>query len=79
MFRTNNKLKSCENVFENKGYCAFVMRSEEYKILELNWYKKTEKKPSTIYTGIKPLIKKLDGCNNNPEKSSATKVGGHIP
>ena len=32
-----------------------------------------------IYTDIEYLIKKTDGCENNPEKSSATKIGQHIP
>ena len=26
-----------------------------------------------------PLIEKIDGCKNNPENSSTTKVGEHIP
>ena len=25
------------------------------------------------------MIKKIDGCTNNPEKSPATKIGKHIP
>ena len=25
------------------------------------------------------LIEKIDGCKNNPERSSLTKVGKHVP
>ena len=32
-----------------------------------------------IYTDIESLIKKMDGCSNNPESSSTTKIGEHIP
>ena len=35
--------------------------------------------PHIIYAVIEYLIKKVDGCANNPENSSATKIGGHIP
>ena len=31
-----------------------------------------------IYADIKSLIKKIDGCTNNPENSSTTKAGNHI-
>ena len=32
----------------------------------------------TIYSDLEALIKKIGGCVNNPEKSSTTKIGGHI-
>ena len=32
-----------------------------------------------IYAGMESLIKKIAGCANNPENSSATKIGEHIP
>ena len=31
--------------------------------------------PYIICADLEPLIKKIDGCLNNPEISSATKVG----
>ena len=31
--------------------------------------------PYIIYADIESLIKKIDGCENNSEKSSATKIG----
>ena len=32
-----------------------------------------------IYADIESLIKKINGCSNNRENSSTTKVGEHIP
>ena len=32
-----------------------------------------------IYADIKSLIKKIDGCANNSDNSSTTKIGKHIP
>ena len=35
--------------------------------------------PYIIYADIESLIRKIDGCANNPENSSTTKIGDHIP
>ena len=34
--------------------------------------------PYIIYFDLESLIEKRDGCVNNPEKSSTTKIGEHI-
>ena len=35
--------------------------------------------PYIIYVDIESLIVKTDGCANNPENSSTTKIGKHVP
>ena len=50
------------------------MPSEKDKISEFSQYMKSDKMPYIIYADIEPLIKKTDGCANNPENSSATKI-----
>ena len=35
--------------------------------------------PYIIYADLESLIKKVERCANNPEKSSTTKIGEHIP
>ena len=55
------------------------MPSEKDNILEFNQYMKSDKMSCIIYADIETLTKKIDGCANNPEKSSATKIGEHIP
>ena len=49
------------------------------KILKLNQNKKSDRAPFIFYTDHKPVIEKIDGCKNNPENSSTTKVSEHIP
>ena len=55
------------------------MTSEKDKILEFKQYMKSDKMPYIIYTDIESLIRKIDGCGNNPEKSSTMKIGETIP
>ena len=55
------------------------MPSEDTKILELNHCCKSDKAPFIIYADLESLIEKIDGCKNNPEKSSMTNVSEHIP
>ena len=52
---------------------------EDAKILELNQFQKSDEVPLIIYAHLECLIEKIDGCKNNPENSSATKLGEHIP
>ena len=40
---------------------------------------KLNKIPYIIYANIESLIKKIDGCGNNSENSSTTKIDEHIP
>ena len=55
------------------------MPSEKGNILEFNQYMKSQKMPYIIYGDIESLIKKIDGCANNPEKFSTIKIGKYIP
>ena len=54
------------------------MPSEEDNILEFNQYMKSDKILYIIYADIESLIEKIDGCANNQENSSTTKIGEHI-
>ena len=54
------------------------MLSEKKCILEFKQNVKSNKMPYIIYADIEYLIKKIDGCANNPENSSATKIVEHI-
>ena len=64
---------------ENKDFCNVIMPSEDTKILEFNQYQNSDKAPFIIYADLECIIEKIDGCKNNPENSSATKVSKHIP
>ena len=62
-----------------KIFCGIVMPSEKDDILEFNQYMKSDKMPYIIYADIESLIKKTDGCANNPKKASTRKIDEHIP
>ena len=66
-------------ICENKDFCNVIMPSEDIKILEFNQNQKSDKAPFVIYAYLECLIETIDGCKNNPEKSSTTKVSKHIP
>ena len=55
------------------------MPSEKDNTLEFSQFMKSNKIASIIYADIESLIKKIDGYANNPEKSTTTKLGEHIP
>ena len=57
----------------------YVLPSQKDDILIFNQYMKSDKTPYMIYADLESLIKKIDACANNPEKSSTTKIGEHIP
>ena len=77
-FRTKNKLESHRKKCENKDFCSVIMPSEDTKILEFNQYQKSDKAPFIIYADLECIIKKADGCKNNPDNSYTTKVSEHI-
>ena len=35
--------------------------------------------PYIIYAGMESLVKKINGCANNPENSLTVKIGEYIP
>ena len=78
-FRTENKLESQEKVCKNKDFCGTVLPSEKDRILELHEYMKSGKMSYIIYADIESLIRKIDGCANNLENSSTTKISEHTP
>ena len=77
--KTKTNLNGIKKVCENKDFCNIIMLFEDTKILELNQYQKSDKLPFIIYANLECLIEKIDGCKNNPESLSATKLGEHIP
>ena len=56
-----------------------MIPSDDTKILAFNQYQKSNKITFIIYGDLKSLIKKVNGCKNNPEKSSTRKISEHIP
>ena len=78
-FATEKNLKSPKKVCQNKGFCKVIMPYQDIKVLEFNQNQKSDKAPFIIYADLKWIIENIDGCKNNPENSSTTKVSEHIP
>ena len=73
------KIESHKKACENRDFCNVIKLSEDTKILEFNKNQKSDKAPFIIYADLECIIEKIDGCKNNPENSSTTKVSEHIP
>ena len=72
------------NQYKKSDEPSFIIYADlkyliDSKILEFNQYKKSDKPTFIIYVDLKCLIEETDGCKNNPENSSITKVVEHIP
>ena len=59
-------------------FAAVQCLLKKTKILEFNQYHKAHMSPFIIYADLESLIKNVDECKNNPEKSYATNVGKQI-
>ena len=58
---------------KKKIFFSVVMPSKDTKILEFKQHQRSDKKPFIIYVDLDSLIKIIDGCKNNLEKSSTIK------
>ena len=54
------------------------MPFEDTKVLEFNQYLKSGKMMYIIYSSLEYLIKRINLCNNKPEKSNTTNLGENI-
>ena len=78
-FMTENKLKIHKKISKNYDFCGVEMLSEKNNILKFSQHEKLNKMPYIIYADLECLVKRIKGCEKNPEISSTTKVGEHIP
>ena len=69
-FHSENKFKSHEKVCKNKNFSRILMPSQKDNMLKFNQYMKLDKMTYIIYSDFESLIKIIDGCVNNSEKSS---------
>ena len=68
-----------KTVSGNKDFYNVFMPSKDTKVLELTWYRKTDKKLFIIYADLECIIEKIDRCKSNPENSSTTKLINLLP
>ena len=51
-FSTKNKLESHKKICENKDFCVIVVLSKDTKVLQFNWYRKSDKTSPIIYADL---------------------------
>ena len=55
------------------------MPSEKNNILKFNQYTKLENMSYIIYVDHECLVKRIEGCASNAQRSSTIKIGEHAP
>ena len=78
-YSTKNKLEKHKKICENHDYCHVDMPTKENNIIKYNQGEKSIKMPFTIYADLECLLEKMSTCQNNPNKSSTTKINKQTP
>ena len=78
-YTTEKKLRKHEKVCENHDFCNLKMPDEDNKILKYVSGEKSLKFPFVVYADLECLLKKINACQNNPEKPYTEKKATHRP
>ena len=78
-YRTKNKLEAHKKTCENHDYCHVEMPTEDNNMIKYNHGEKSMKLLFLIYADLECLLEKVSTCQNNPNKSSTTKINKHTP
>ena len=78
-YATKNKLKEHKEICNNHDSCCIEMPRWFEEILKCNPGEKSLKAPFAIYLDLEFLLKNLQYCQNNPEKSYTEKKARHEP
>ena len=78
-YRTKNKLETHKKICEKHDYCNVEMPIKGNNAIKYNHGEKSMKSPFVIYADLECLLEKMSTCQNNPKKSSATKINKHTP
>ena len=75
-YRTNKTLKKHMKVCEDKDY-SYVEMPEKDTFIKYHPGVKCMRAPFVIYADLESLLKKMDTCINDPDKSSTTQINIH--
>ena len=56
-----------KKVCESKDFCNVIMPFKYTKILQFNQNQKSDKAPFIMYADLECIIKRTDGCKDNPK------------
>ena len=78
-YSTKNKLEAHKKICENHNYCHVEMPTKDNNTIKYNHGEKSMKLPFAIYADLECLLEKMRTCQNNPNKSSTTKINKYTP
>ena len=78
-YSTKNKVEAHKKICENHDYCHVEMPTKDNNIIKYNHGEKSMKLPFVTYADLECLLEKVSTCQNNPNKSSTTKINKHTP
>ena len=78
-YTTENKLRKHERICEDHDFCYVKMPDEDNNILGYVPGKKSLRVSFIIYADLECLLKKIDTCLNNSDKSYTEKKAMHKP
>ena len=78
-YSTKNKVEAHKKICENHDYCHVEMPTKDNNIIKYNHGEKSLKLPFVTYADLECLLEKVSTCQNNPNKSSTTKINKHTP
>ena len=76
-YRTKSKLRKHEKICKDHDFCDIKMPDEDNKILKYIPGEKSLRVPFIIYADLECLLRKINTCQNNPEKSYTEKKAKH--
>ena len=76
-YSTKNKFEAYKKICENHDYCHVEMPTKDNNTIKYNNGEKSMKLPFVIYAVLECLLEKMVTCQNNPNKSSTTKIKKH--
>ena len=78
-YRTKNKLEARKKICENHDYCNVKVPIKANNTIKYKHGEKSMKLPFVIYADLECFLEKKSTCQNNPNKSSTTKINKHTP
>ena len=78
-YSTKNKLEAHKKICENHNYCHVEMPTKDNNTIKYNHGEKSMKLLFVIYADLECLLEKMSTCQNDPNKSSTTKMNKHTP
>ena len=78
-YTTEKKLRKHERICKDHDFCDMKMPDEDNKILKYISGEKSLRDPFTIYADLECLLRKINTCSNNPDKSYTEKKATHRP